>query len=416
MKRIALLQPLPALAFKQGTVSYSEFDSLGFAILGGILREAGHTVTGISYPSNAEEIQAAVFNADAVILGDFRYYAYFCNPLPLIKRVLEVLTQIEFRGDMLVAGRHARFFPQDLLRSTRECRSYGIHLCSTMQDLAQVMKLPPHLASKLGVDVLPRPEYAPPDLILGGVLPGSVSRPTSGRTGQIMINVGCRYRCAFCEKAGTPLIGFPLQTLQYQLNEFKEAGVTNLIIWDEVFGQDEIHRDCIFEMLHNIKISFGCNTRVDLITESFVDQLAFAGCKAVLFGVEIAPHEERARRNLTVDHGKNPSMTTFRHVAELLSSRGIDAVGSVIIGLPDDTPETIEARLQDCASIGFKHLYIRPLVPFPESALYQREIKAGRVNDYANWPTEEWDTYPHGYPTLCKIKREELCRLMSRSN
>lgn len=413
MTRIALLQPLPGLVFQKGTSSYSEFASLGFAILGGILREAGHTIVCLSYPSTDDEIKDAVMEAEVIILGDFRYYAYFCNPYPLVQHVLEVLRSIEFNGDVILAGRHVKFFSKKIIE-TFTSRSYKIHLSPTMVVLAQQLELSPLLAHQLGSDILPNPGYAPPDLLLADTLHNSISRPLTQCTGQLIITAGCRYRCAFCEKAGTPIIRLPLSVLERQLGEFKERGVEYIIMWDEVFGQDLLGRDAVLKMLQSFQLKFGCNTRIDHITEPFVDQLAISGCKSILFGVEIASMEEKERITLGVDRRKNPDVSRFHQVVDILSSRGIDAIASIVIGLPGDTTDTIVARIHHCSSLGFKHLYIRPLVPFPESNLYHAELNAGRISEYENWKATEWDIYPHGYPILCKVDRKVLCQLTRR--
>lgn len=415
MKRFSLIQPLPRLVYRSNVEMYSEFSSLGLAILGNVLQDAGHEVTSITYPSRDQEIQNSVQMADTIILGDFRYYAYFCNPYPLIKHTLEVLTKLRFSNAVLLGGRHSRFFPKNF-GDLQNDSPFKLHLSPNMKVLSRLIGLPAPLAAKLGNDVLPSPGYVSPKLLSNNGLVGSVSRPTSKNIGQLILNAGCRYRCAFCEKADSPFVYFPLKVLNRQLQEFKEAGLNYLIVWDEVFGQDEDFLNAVLNTFYVNKIQFSINTRIDVITDRFVDQLASSGCKAVLFGVETANWEREARRLLTLDRAKSPRITYFRHVIELLKSYNIDAFGSIIIGLPEDTRETIKTRLKTCSQLGFTHLYVHPLVPFPESSIYKIRMKKGLLESYENWQIDGLNTYPHGYPILCSnIKREELCSFIQQA-
>lgn len=413
MVRIALAQPLPSLAYTAGLEFYSEFTSLGFAILGGILRDSGYAVRAIGYPSNTEYLSQLVKDADLLILGDFRYYAYFCNPLPLILRSLHILRDIGFDRTVIVAGRHAKYFSTTLARQPEA--AYQIRLCEDMGALARALSLPTGLAMRLGSDVLPLPGYAPTDLLLSPKLQGSASRPIRGLTGQLVIASGCRFHCSFCEKANTPVLHQPLDVLERQLGELASAGVTYLIIWDEVFAaMPEV--DGVLAALRRSGLRFGCNTRIDVITETLADRLAMAGCEAVLLGMEFAPREEKARLTLGVDRGKAPGEMVFRKTVRTLTERGIATVGSVIIGLPEDTEDGIRGRLGVCRSFGLRHVYIRPLVPFPESPLYHHRLKSGAAAPYDSWQAEQLCSYPHGYPTLCAaVSREELCRVIQES-
>lgn len=414
MKRITLVQPLPPLLYGPAGHAYSEFGSLGLALLGGVLRDAGYHLTGVLHPSQDEEIRRLAREADIIIVGDFRYYAYFCNPLPLVARVLDTLDSVGFEGTVLLGGRHAAFFPPELCTRLggNRCR---VRICPTMSTLANELALPQHLSARLGADILPFPGYAPPDLLFTSATPGSVSRPISVPAGQIITVAGCRYRCAFCEKAGTVPVAIAPSTLERQLSEFRDARVTYLIVWDEVFGQDPSERERTLIEFRRAGMRFGCNTRADVITEPFAQQLASAGCEAVLFGIELAADEEHARRRLRVDRKKSPGAARLQAVVKLLAGLGVKAVGSVVIGLPGDTEGIIRSRLSRCGSLGFSQLYVRPLVPFPGSALYAGEVQAGRLAAYGDWNAEAWDTYPHGYPTFSDVPRRELCHLAGRT-
>jgi hypothetical protein len=402
-KRIALLQPLPSVAYWRNVDAYSEFGSLGLATLVGALAPAEATV---HYPSSAAEAVGAAHAADAVVVGDFRPYTYFCNPKALIERVVRELDRAGFDGPVVVAGRHAAG-----LAAVKETEG---RVCANMSELAARLGRP-ELAEVLGDDVLPAPGEAPADLVFAPNLRGSASRPTTGPIGQILIQAGCRYGCSFCERAETPRRRLTPDAIGHQLRRLRAAGATYLVVWDETFGEPAQGYDIALDQLREAGIPFGCNTRLELLTDTFVDRLARSGCVAVLVGVELAPGESRSGRALGIGRAKMPLRATLEAIIERLTRRGIRAVGSLLIGLPDDDEERIESRIDACSSLGFSHLYVRPLVPLPETRLYRQHLAKRTLEPFERWMAERWDVFPHGYPTLCAaVDREQLWNYSTR--
>lgn len=401
--RIALLQPLPSVAYDRDLQMYSEFASLGLATLAGALAPAETT---IHYPSSAADVVAAVQEAGAVVVGDFRPYTYFCNPKALVARVVAELDRAGFDGPVHVAGRHAAVL----------ATVPGVHgrLCATMVDLAGALGRP-DLAQALGSDSLPAPGEAPADLIIAPELRGSASRPMSGLIGQLLIHAGCRHGCSFCERAGAPRRGLAPEALGRQLCRLRQAGATYLVVWDETFGEPGRHYDGALDKLRETGIPFACNTRAALLSDTFVERLAASGCVAVLIGLELAPGEEHSACELGMGGGKNLSRASLKKMLERFDRHGIRAVASIVIGLPGDDEERIESRIASCSSLGFSQLYVRPLVPLPETRLYRQHVEQGTIEPFEDWPSERWNQFPHGYPTLnATLDREQLCRYATR--
>jgi hypothetical protein len=410
MKKVCLIQPLPNLVFDKDTERYSEFPSLGLGILGTLLEQVGHIVKDICYAIDANSVRNAAEGCDTAIVGDFRYYAYFCNPLPLIKRVVKILGETGRPMRVIIAGRHARFMNAAQLV---DGQFSNIHLvvCSDMAVLAHELALGSSEFSRLGKETLPSPGRVSWRFSKSIDLPGSRSRSTGLISGQLFTASGCRFNCAFCEKARTPIIPFAKNELEQQLMELIDNNIKYLILWDEVFGQRGTGYRELLQLTRRYGVSFGCNTRQDHITEEFSDELAEGGCKGVLFGVELASQEHSRKSALRLDKGKEPSRERFQSVLHMLKSRGISPVASIIVGLPDDTEETIRDRIQSVKEIGFSKIYARPLVPFPESSYYQNETRSNKLVEYSDWQAEDFSNYPLGYPTVSCLSREQLCEM-----
>lgn len=413
-RRIVLMQPLPSVAFASGTEAYSEFASLGLAILAGHLRMAGMENAKILYPESAADAVHVTRDADVVVLGDFRYYSYFCNPKPLLQRIIDALRADNFAGLVLIAGRHSAYM-KELSRST-QLDSLRIFVCTSMSDLANVLGIP-DLVDELGRGALPRPAEAPADLLLSKNLNRSASRPAPGIIGQVLIRSGCFQRCGFCEKAAQQPVYISNTVLRKHLLGLREIGTDYLVVWDDTFGELSGGYDEALRMIRDAGIPFGCNTRANLLTDRFVEKLAESGCREVLIGIEVAPMEEDASKTLRRSRSKALKSDKLLAIVDRLTKQSIKPVGSIIIGLPDDNMDRIEKRINDCLLLGFQHLYVRPLVPFPGTLFYQEQVAAKIINTFEYWATDIWDTYPHGYPTMCvAVDREKLCKYANRPN
>jgi radical SAM superfamily enzyme YgiQ (UPF0313 family) len=393
--RIALVQPCAEMVFAQARNRVTELPSLGFARLGTELRRAGFTITGIIPGDHATRAAAAVGDVDVVIIGDLRPYAYFCNPVPLLQHLVATLAEAGFVGHILVTG---RCIPQLKPAALGTHESIRLELCPDMPALARALALPGEIGDALGSGPLPAPGLADPDLLVSSEQ-RLTSRPVASLAGQVMTTEGCRFRCAFCEKAGTPVRALTPSVLREHLAGLVAHGVGYVIVWDEVFGQTG-ERVNLAREFAEAGLAYGCNTRADLIDDGFATLLAETGCRSVLMGLEVADDESVARRRVRVDRSKSPPFDRIRKVIDRLNDRGVKAVGSAIVGVPGDTLDIVSARLTSFRRLELAHLYVRPLVPFPGTQLFRETVSAGLLPELSEWTASNFPTYPWGYPLL----------------
>lgn len=404
------IQPLPSLYFKNDFHIYSEFPSYGLGVILTALRAQGLITGNLIHAASATQITEGIRNAQAVIVGDFRPYAYFCNPAPLILKVLQILCDAQYEGKVLIGGRHIEHLGA-LSQLTQLFGRLDLRFCAAAADIGRSLGLSELSSQVLGGQALPNPGFIDADYVIDQSLLGSARGDTSSAIGQIMTYSGCRYRCAFCEKAQTPIVPFPRTAIGRQLETFVENDIHYVIVWDEVFGQKGTEPEDFLKEAKTREIEFGCNTRLDVISEPFVERLANHGCKAVLFGVEVSSEEQSGRSLLRLDKGKAPEHQKYVDVTKLLRSYNVKPVASMIIGLPEDTESTVKHRISTVKSYGFEHIYARPLVPFPESQFYKKLQLSQQVPSFEAWNYEELGSYPLGYPTLSSISRAQLTEL-----
>lgn len=405
-----VLQPLPQLCWQDAT-GYSEFPSLGISRLSEELKKFDVDVTA-RYPRTARDLaEIAAMDVDFLVIGDFRYYAYFANPLPIVRVAVRALAEEGAAGRILVAGRHAAQFP-DLSDVDRE-----IGLCCSLAKLVEVLTGGRSSVSSnqaANGDALPGPGL--PDMEIlndGGDLPGSFSRP-GARMAQLLLTKGCPFSCSFCEKADTEVSTMTREDLDRALGQFQAGGFERVVFWDEVFAWPYQRNREHLAVLRSHSTTFNCNSRLDTVRQPFVKALSDAGCREVLFGLEVSPGETDEGNFLNLDRGKRGDLAFVRDRVSLLRDHGISPVGSVIVGLPDDTVDTVRRRLDAVDSLGLSHCYVRPLVPFPESGLYSALLEDGVVPEFQAWDEMAYKGFPHGYPTVSSIDRGRLAELCGR--
>jgi hypothetical protein len=407
-RRALALQPLPNLTWP-GATGYSEFPSLGIARLADDAAAFGVGVSA-GHPRTPEDIEEALTDeTDVVVVGDLRFYAYFANPLPQVSAAVRAIRGIGWEGPVVVAGRHAAHLAGLADEALTVATSYS-DLITFLTGLA-----PTEHGLGADGDTLPGPGV--PDMAVladGADLPGSFSRPGS-RMGQLVLSKGCPFTCAFCEKAGQPVTSMSSAQLQTALDQFAQHQVERIIFWDEVFAwPHQAHREQI-AMLSAARISFNCNARLDSLNPGFIKILANAGCKEILFGLElIYEMEPELGGYFRLDKGKQRGVSFITDRVAALRDHGIAPVGSIIVGLPGDDAGSIARRIEVADSLGLSHCYVRPLVPFPESAIYRELQLTGSIPEFIEWDQDDYASFPHGYPTLGRVPRSALAACCGR--
>jgi radical SAM superfamily enzyme YgiQ (UPF0313 family) len=106
-----------------------------------------------------------------------------------------------------------------------------------------------------------------------------------------------------------------------------------------------MQNDRIFDLCNEIKqrnliIEWGCSTRVDLLSEDLLKAMKSAGCGNIFFGIESASQEvlDTIKKGFNIDRAKE--------IVRLAESIGIKTHCSFIIGLPNETVESLNKMVE----------------------------------------------------------------------
>jgi len=226
---------------------------------------------------------------------------------------------------------------------------------------------------------------------------------------------GCPYGCVFCATEsiwgrGVRFFGPSRVVAEIEMLKNKYA-IEAFFFFDETFAINRKHLKSICEELikRDIGLPWGCQTRVDLVSEEVFETMKKAGCIQVEFGVEAG--NEKGWRSLNKNITEEQVVQAFR----LAHRKSLRTLVNYMINKPGET----EQDLRDIASlikrtkpsIGLTNI----MTPYPETPI--AETRGGiPVEDYhylsmidypkfINFLESKWRFAEHTRPLL-EVARE----------
>ncbi|UCD77146.1 MAG: radical SAM protein [Desulfobacterales bacterium] len=200
---------------------------------------------------------------------------------------------------------------------------------------------------------------------------------------------GCPYKCIFC--VGRKMVGARVRyrsphKVVDELEYLHTLRFHQINIADDLFTANKNHCLAVCDEIvkRRLKITWTSFARVDTVSEEVLTRMKAAGCSAVSFGIESG--------NPQILKTIKKGITREQVVAAVIMCRraGITPFASFILGLPGETPQTIQEtldfgeQLKDLGlSFGF-HL----LAPFPGT-----EIRANSHQYGIKILTDDWSQY-----------------------
>jgi radical SAM superfamily enzyme YgiQ (UPF0313 family) len=163
----------------------------------------------------------------------------------------------------------------------------------------------------------------------------------------VMASRACPYKCDFCPQAmfntkQKHRVRSPENVVEEILFLRRRYGARHIEFYDASFGTKREIAAATCEKLINAgrPVSWSCFTRADLLDEKLLPLMAESGCRTILLGVE---NGDQAVVDAT---GKALSLESVRRGVEICRQAGIDTIVSFIIGLPGETPATVEKTIR----------------------------------------------------------------------
>lgn len=179
----------------------------------------------------------------------------------------------------------------------------------------------------------------------------------------IITSRGCPNACIFC--LGRRMVGKrvrhrnPLYVVD-EIETILDCGFSRINVADDLFTADPVKvREVCEEILRRrLRFAWSAFSRVNTITREMLVMMREAGCDALSFGIESGNRDmlKRARKGITLEQA--------REAVQMCTEEGLLAHASFMVGLPGETPETLEDTKRFAESLNIFYGY-HFFAPFP---------------------------------------------------
>ena len=234
----------------------------------------------------------------------------------------------------------------------------------------------------------------------------------------------CPFRCIYCVPSSLtfareldyreqfnrkPPISFRSeQKVEEELSVLHEQGYKAIGFMDDNFIWNEPRTEAICRSLRKYNFVWGCQARVDAITEPIAKMLGESGCRYVDLGVESFNDEvlKYVRKGIT-------SEQIYTAVA-LLQRYKVPVKLNILIGTsPLETKQTIRDTIRKAKKLKVDQLMINIVSPFPGTEFYKTAIENHWIENDEYKPTDVQRESILNYPHLSS---KDMERLLFRSN
>lgn len=196
--------------------------------------------------------------------------------------------------------------------------------------------------------------------------------------GLLMTSRGCPYNCFYCatsiwkRKTRYRSIDNVIDEIMLVIDKY---GTKQFTFKDDSFT---VNRKRVIEFCDklkkgNLRISWDCNTRVDLIDEELLRTMKSAGCNSIKMGIETG--NDRLLKLIN----KNITLTQARKAAALIRKVGIHWTGYFMMGLPSETKQDTYQTLKFMRELKPDFASLSTYEPFPGTRLFEIGIEKGLV-------------------------------------
>jgi len=227
----------------------------------------------------------------------------------------------------------------------------------------------------------------------------------------IVTNRGCPHSCVYCL---APIVSGKKNRYRSTDNvvaELEECvrkyNIRNFLFRSDLFTQNKawVIELCQKIIDRKLDIEWASNSRVDTINAEVLGWMKKAGCWIIAFGVESGNQEilDLMKKKATLDQA--------RQAVRLAREAGIKSSIYLLMGLPWDTPKTLEDNVRFARELSPDFLEIFYTYPFPGTELHRIAIEKGLLKE----GEVPMDAYSHPAMGGLYMTREQLHKWRQKS-
>jgi len=186
---------------------------------------------------------------------------------------------------------------------------------------------------------------------------------------------GCYKNCSFCFRTTPQLSQKSLEKFRDELRELKKKHDFDFIYFvDLTFAIQKQRTLDICGVLKEFKVSWSCMSRVQNIDEEMLKAMKAAGCQIILYGFESLDQTilDNAHKGITP--------AEIRRMVKLTQDNGIQVGGLFIVGLPQETRESLRKVVDFIDETG-SACRVKYLSAIPGTEIYRWALANGIIKD-----------------------------------
>lgn len=358
-----------------------------------------------------EKIKNLVYDKKPFVIG-------ITSMTPQLQGAVELACFIKktFKIKIFLGGPHISADP-DFINRFKEIFDYAITgeaeqtFAKSVLRLSKKQKIPKIQTGEIIMDLDKIPF---PDMTL-------IKREKYREYESMMFSRGCPYNCYYCSRPSINRLNryLSVQSLIAEIDSIYTSCQGKIDFQDDTFTMDR-ERVAVFcrEVIKKgRKLSWRCNTRIDLVDEKLLALMSKAGCSLIHFGIEAG--NEKIRREVV-----NKGSFTNNQISKVIvwcHQCGIKFAGYFMIGHPGETKENLEETKRMILTSKIDMVGVSIPTPFPGSKLYEIAKNDGVIDEkiidkFAN--KELGEGYKGNYPVYISklISKEYLYNLMREIN
>ena len=201
----------------------------------------------------------------------------------------------------------------------------------------------------------------------------------------IVTSRGCTAGCKYCIKHVSYQYSIRIRTpenIMQELHVLKNLGIKHVHMYADLFtvNREQVMKLCQLMIEENLGLTWTCNSRVDYVDEEMLQLMGKSGCTYISWGIESANEQilKRAAKGYRLEQA--PRALKWAHAA------GIKNWGYFIIGLPGETPETIQQTIKFAKGLPLDIALFHVAAPYPGTPFFFEVLE----NDWFR-PGTQWE-------------------------